>query len=381
MHDARTVSRATVITELLRLRPASRSQIVDNTSLSPATVSRTVDQLISDGLVREISSVVSESRGRRAVLLDFVPDYLRVAGIDVGASSTRFVICDLVGNIECELITATPSAVTAPALAHWLAAQLAEAAGHPLSQLHSASVGLPGAVNRHEQTISNAPNLPVIEEPGFVSQLEEAFGIPIDIDNDVNYALLGELRHGAAVDYGTAAMLTLGAGLGAALAIDGSILHGRRGLVGEFGALPIGPHGERLEELVTGPGIMRRALSRGEGITQPSELFRSDCTPGIAAMRAEFDSALVLALTAITVSCESDIVVLGGRIAGSLIADFDRYETEIRANLQFSPKLVHTSLGDLSGAVGAAIAGLQRAYRELGVPDTALATLPAKNAE
>ena len=54
-------------------------------------------------------------------------------------------------------------------------------------------------------------------------------------------------------------MLTLGAGVGAGLAVEGRLLWGARGLVGEFGQLPVGPMGSRLEQMVTGPGIMQRA--------------------------------------------------------------------------------------------------------------------------
>lgn len=378
MQDIRAINRATVITELLRSRPASRSNIAQSTNISAATVSRAVDQLIADGLVHEVSAVVTESRGRRPVLLDFVAGTVLVAGVDLGASSARFVIADLVGKTHFELVTPTPTDADPATLARWVAHQLSSESGELFARLRFASIGLPGAVNQNDRTVSNAPNLPAIESPSFIAELEKAFGIPIEVDNDVNYALLGEMRFGAATEHSTAAMLTLGAGLGAALAIDGTILHGRRGLVGEFGALPVGPRGERLEQLVTGPGIMRRAQSNGHALSEPAELFHTPNGAERSAQRNEFDHALVIALTAITVSCESDIIVLGGGIARSLTSDLSRYEEALREHLQFSPQLVHPALGDLSGAIGAAVSSLHRAYAELGVPASALAELPSR---
>lgn len=377
MHDIRGINRATVIGELLRSRPVSRSQIAQRTKLSAATVSRAVDFLIEDGLVHEVSSVVTESRGRRAVLLDFVADTLLVAGIDLGAASTRMAITDFVGTTLWQRVSPTPTDMQAEELAAWVTSELTTHAGPLFSRVRFVDVGLPGAVNRSERTVSNAPNLPAVEDPVFIPVLERELGLPVGFDNDVNYALLGEMRFGAARSHGTAAMLSLGAGLGAALAIDGKILHGTRGLVGEFGALPGGPTAERVEQIVTGPGIVRRALDRGCVLNEPAELFNAAPTIALTALRAEFDHALLVVLTAITVSCESEIIVLGGGIARSLTPDLERYESALHANLQFSPKLVHPQLGEMSGAIGAAVAGLHRAYVELGIPAADLSDLPS----
>lgn len=377
MQDIRGINRATVIAELLRSRPVSRSQIAQRTNISAATVSRAVDLLIEDGLVHEVSSVVTESRGRRPVLLDFVADTLLVAGIDLGAASTRMVITDFVGTTLWQRVAPTPADMQAEELARWVTTELTSRAAELFSRVRFVDVGLPGAVNRSERTVSNAPNLPAVEDPHFIPALERELGLPLGVDNDVNYALLGEMRFGAAHTHSTAAMLTLGAGLGAALAIDGKILHGNRGLVGEFGALPGGPTAERVEQLVTGPGIMRRALDRGCELSEPAELFSAAPTIATTALRAEFDHALLVVLTAITVSCESEIIVLGGGIARSLTPDLERYEGALRANLQFSPQLVHPQLGEMSGAIGAAVASLHRAYLELGVPPADLTDLPS----
>lgn len=377
MQDIRGINRATVIAELLRSRPVSRSQIAQRTNISAATVSRAVDLLIEDGLVHEVSSVVTESRGRRPVLLDFVADTVLVAGIDLGAASTRMVITDFVGTTLWQRITPTPTTARAEELARWVTAELTTEAGALFSRVRFIDVGLPGAVNRAERTVSNAPNLPAVEDPGFIPALERELALPLGFDNDVNYALLGEMRFGSAHGHSTAAMLSLGAGLGAALAIDGTILHGNRGLVGEFGALPSGPTTERVEQFVTGPGIMRRALDRGCTLSEPAELFNAEPSIATTALRAEFDHALLVVLTAITVSCESEIIILGGGIARSLTPDLERYEAALRSNLQFSPTLVHPQLGEMSGAIGAAVASLHRAYLELGVPESDLIDLPS----
>lgn len=374
------MNRSAVITELLRSRPISRTQIAQSTGISAATVSRVVDQLIDEGLVREVAAVVSESPGRRPVLLDLVADTTFVVGVDVGAANTRYVIADLVGTIVLSEEVPTPAELSAKGLAEWVVSEVERAAGERWPLVRYACVGLPGAVNQEQGAVSNASNLVQVEDTRFLDALQTAFGIPLEIDNDVNYALLGEQRFGIAQTHSAAAMLNLGAGLGAALAVDGVILHGRRGLIGEFGHLPVGPLGTRVEHMLTGPGIVRRAAEMGIRLDSPDQLFAADSPAGLAPLRAQFDQALLIVLTALTVSCDPEMIVLGGGISKSLTSSLSRYEDALRQNLDSSPRLVLPELGDMAGAVGSAVSGLQRVYPELGVEAEALATLPQRAA-
>jgi len=170
-------------------------------------------------------------------------------------------------------------------------------------------------------------------------------------------------------------MLLIGAGLGAALAIEGRVLRGRHGLVGEFGQLPVGPFGAPLEHMVTGPGILRRAEEAGIALRAPEELFSG--SPRVAALRARFDSALGIVLTAVAVSCEPEVVVLGGGIATSLAPHLPGYREELAASLRVAPELRLAELQDRSGAVGAMITALRGWWTaELGVPAGTLDAFP-----
>src|SRR6476661_6445225 len=114
------MNRSAVLAEVLRMAPVSRKQVAEATGISSATVTRAVDLLIAEGVLREGSEIVSESRGRRAVLLDLVADRSYVLGIDLGASNTRFVLADLIANPVLAREIRTPSELDADALALWL---------------------------------------------------------------------------------------------------------------------------------------------------------------------------------------------------------------------------------------------------------------------
>ncbi|MFV0450639.1 MAG: ROK family protein [Propioniciclava sp.] len=378
--DSRELNRSTVLTELLRRRPISRRDIANTTGVSAATVTRTVEQLLADGIVREDREVKTEARGRRAVLLDLVADRAAVVGVDLGASNTRLIVSDFTGRPLVAQSLPTATDLDAAALARWLTGVITALAGPTWPRVTVVGVGIPGAVRSNNGSITNAPNLPQVEDRDFVATLHRRLGRDLLIDNDANYALLGELRFGAARSSSTAAMLTIGTGLGVGLAISGRLLQGRNGIVGEFGQLPVGPLGARLEHMVTGPGILRRAAEAGVSLDDPAELFLPTSDSSRLHLRQLFDQALLIVLTAVAVSCDPDCIVLGGRVGTQVGADTARDRAGMEATLAVSPTIPVSELGEFSGAAGAVAAGLQRSYRDLGAHDHALVDLPAGSA-
>jgi predicted NBD/HSP70 family sugar kinase len=404
--DIRELNRNAVLTELLNQRPATRKQIAEATGISAATVTRAVDQLILDGVVCEVSEVVVENRGRRAILLDLVADASLVLGIDLGASNTRMIATDLLANPVMAIEVSTPTELAPTELALWVADQAKLAMGERWDTVAAVSLGLPGAVSQVDRSVSNAPNLRQVEDSTFLTVCELAMGLPLHADNDANLALLGELRFGAARHTPYAALLNLGAGLGVGIAIEGVILRGRHGLVGEFGQIPVGTHGERLESYTTGPGLLRHAAAAGVELASPADLFAAGPTgaadePGTeagmlgstgaferiggpnqarATLRAEFDQALVTVLTAIAVSSEPETIVLGGGIAKSLTDSLGSYQLLLERNIRIAPTLTSVELGDFSGAAGGVVSALHAVYLDLGVQPSSLSALPKSNA-
>ena len=374
--DIRELNRGAVLAELLYHRGASRRDIAAATGISPTTVTRAVESLLVDGVVVEGPQVAAGTRGRRAVPLHIVATRAHVVGVDLGASNTRLIVADLAGNpVACRQVP-TDRAAKAEVLAHQVHSEALALAGDAWESVEYVGIGLPGAVRLADGSISNAPNLPQIEDPVFVATMRRIMDRPILIDNDVNFALLGELHFGAACEATTAAMLTIGTGLGSALAIHREVLRGERGLVGEFGQLPAGPLGMPLENLVTGPGILRRAEEARLSMASPDELFVPDPSPQVEHLRTQFDQAVLIVLAALTVACEPQCVVVGGRVGSSLMVDAERYRRALMAMLQQAPEIVPAAIGDYSGAAGAVAACLQACYRQLGADEARLADLP-----
>lgn len=375
--DLRSMNRATVLAELLISSPTTRVAIAEATRLSGATVTRVIDSLVEEGLVRDLHLLPATGPGRRALLMEAIGRKFLSVGIDLGASNTRIVVMDLLGEVVMVDRAQTPAHLSAGELATWLSSLSRESVGDQWGSVAGFAVGLPGAVNPSTRAISNATHLAQIEDPMFLTSLEAELARTIDIDNDANYALLGEQYFGAARNATNSVMFTLGAGLGAGVMVEGRILRGTNGLVGEFGSLPVGPLGSRLEHMVTGSGIMLRAAQLGISLESPADLFSPTADQATRMLRREFEQALVVAITAAVVSTDPEIVVFGGGIAASLDGTLDFLARALTQNLRTAPVLAIAELADLSGALGAGIRGLHMIYAEQGIPPEELARVPS----
>ena len=94
-------------------------------------------------------------------------------------------------------------------------------------------VGVPGAVLEFSK-VNECVNLGwgSVDVAGELSKLT---GCKVKATNDANAAALGEIWMGAAADYNSAVMITLGTGVGGGIIVDGKIIDGSRGYGGEIG--------------------------------------------------------------------------------------------------------------------------------------------------
>jgi predicted NBD/HSP70 family sugar kinase len=375
----RRANRSAILAHVLARGSVTRTVIGQETGLSPATVSRIVEQLLAEGVLSETNGAPTTGRGRRATPVRIEAERTVVCGLDLGGSNVRIVVTDLAAKPLATRTIPTPARHDAGGLAGWLARLVLDTVGELRPLLDSVALGLPGAVRREDRSVSNAPNLPQVQDPDFLRLLEERLGMSVEVDNDANYALLGELRFGAARDAQTAVMFTVGAGLGAGVALDRRLFHGRTGLVGEFGHLPAGPLGTSLEKLITGPGILNRALELGLRFDTPAEVFHSS-DPRLSPVKQHIEQALLIVLTAAVVAYEPDVIVLGGGISHALEPGLDRLNERLRQIVPNAAAVQSTELGDLSGALGAAVAALHTTYRKLGLDDRHLTHVPHRDA-
>jgi predicted NBD/HSP70 family sugar kinase len=379
--QARAANRSVILATILaESGNVTRTRLAAHTGLSQATVSRVVDALMREGLVAEGDAVASGGTGRSAVTLHAAADRGLTCGVDLGGTNCRLVVGDLLGRPLARAQEVIPADRSAAELAAWVRRLVTGlAASCSPADLRAVAVGLPGVVSPDGATVSGAPNLPQIEGDAFATHLRRELGVPVSLHNDANLALLGEMRFGAARGLGTVVMLTIGTGLGAGVAVNGQLLLGRGGLVGEFGYLPAGPKGEALESLVAGAGLVQQARALGASVTSAEELFRTPRPAKTARVRSRFRHALLLLLTTAVISYDPEAIVIGGGIAAAIAPDLATIQRQLRELLPAAPEVVLSDLGGLSGAFGGLAAACQAVYVDLGVEVAAATALPVVN--
>ncbi|MEV6287626.1 ROK family transcriptional regulator [Kribbella sp. NPDC051770] len=364
----RSANRGAIIAAVLSGAGIDRRQLVEQTGLSWATVARIVDDLLADGLVLEQHKIVRDGPGRQAAALGFNPRAGLVAGIDLGGTYCRTVLADALGTDVVRRRDETPRDLGAVELAQWIAARVLDLVeqhgdGVPLT---SVAIGLPGVVAATKDRVVGAFNLPQILGTTFVETVADELKVPTIIDNDSNLALLGELHYGELPRDQTVVLLSLGTGLGSAVAFDGQVVAGPEGLLGEFGRLRLPGRPERLRDLLSGAGLLNLAQQQGHQVTKADEVFADPAR--FPALLDDVHEALLHLVSIVALAYEPQTVVFtGGFSAAFTDTVLDAVGSTTYETVGVRTALRRSVLGDSGGLLGATAAALSGYHTAIGV--------------
>jgi glucokinase len=310
------------------------------------------------------------------------------AGVDLGATKIQAVVVGDDNTVLGEVKTGTPTAGGPPAVLAKIdgaVREAAEAAGVAVDALRGTGVGSPGAVDHEAGTVAHARNLPDWDAPfPLADELARALGTRVRIDNDVKVAVVAEQVLGAGRPYGSFLGVWWGTGVGGALILDGTLWRGR-GTAGEIGHIVVKRGGARCPcgrrgclEAYAGRGAMeahaRKLVKRG----RKTILFhlmekhgRDRLTSGIWADALEHGDRMATALLDRAVAAlgagigsavnllDVEAVIVGGGLGTRLAEPFvERISAAARPHLfvdERPPAMLPAALGDLGGAIGAAL--------------------------
>ncbi len=233
----REVNRSLVLDLIKAGGRVSRASIARSTTLAKPTVSAIVDELIADGLIREVGVGVTAG-GRPPILLEFNARSQLVAGVHLGARRTTVVIGDAAGAELARRQIPTPPGAPEDALRQVAGEVLAALAGATRRQgevrLAAVGVVLPGLTDFHTGVCLLAPNLgwrDVAVGDLLTGQLQA----PVYVHNAGQAAAVAENLEGAGCGVDDLALLYAGTGLSAGVLSEGRVFHGVGGTAGEIG--------------------------------------------------------------------------------------------------------------------------------------------------
>ena len=309
-------------------------------------------------------------------------------GIDLGGTKIQAVVVDAQHVVLGQARRATPTKGGPADIAEAMAAALREAAAAAsivTTELTHVGVGSPGTVDAAAGTVSSAKNLP--RWAGMYPlgpELHERLGTPVALGNDVQVATDAEAALGAGREYDSMLGVFWGTGVGGGIVLAGKPWLGRGG-AGEIGHVCVkvdGAHcpcGRRgCVEAYAGRAAMEARARHLHEQGRKTKLFkimkkreRTRLTSGIWARAAKAEDKLTLELleeavqaigTGVASACnvlDPEAVVIGGGLGVRFGEPYrERIEQAMLPHLFTSahpPKVHVASLGDLGGAVGAAL--------------------------
>jgi glucokinase-like ROK family protein len=232
---------------LQRLRvgpPLSRADLATATGLNKTTVSKLIDDLIADGLVREVG-LVRSGGGRPATLLDLNPEAGWIIGGEISVGRMVAIVADLRATIAWRRETSFDKEAGQDLALQRLNSLLRQAkqfAQRGKRRLLGVGVTTPGLVDVSSGILVFEPNMGWREVP-LRDQLASKLGLPVFIENDANAAALAERYFGVAQDVEDFTYVVANIGLGTGLVVGGQLLIGASGYAGEAGHTTIDPDG------------------------------------------------------------------------------------------------------------------------------------------
>lgn len=340
--------------------PATRPEVADACSLSRPTVFSAVQQLEQRGLVRSMG-VRSGSLGRSATLFEIAPDAGSLLAVDIGGSNLRAALTDLRGAPIAEREAPTGAtggpAIVAQVLA--LVEKTQRAGGAAAGRLLQVAVSVPGVVGPDGRTVSYASNIDQDKPFDFGTPFEEALGVPVILENNVNLAALAEGPTVAEED--PYVVVAVGAGIGAGMVHRGTLLRGAHGAAGEVAFLPgASSNGRRPTAHDAAGGLSLLEAARleegwpGEPPATVEELFaRAERGEDPAPRLVEEECRrIVSVIAAICAVVDPSTVILTGGV-GTNPRLLERVSALAADALPFPPALIGSRLGKRASLLGA----------------------------
>jgi glucokinase len=309
-------------------------------------------------------------------------------GIDLGGTKIQTVVVDGSWKVHGEARRPTPRTGGPEDVAEQMAEAMREAtqaAGVDTHELAGVGVGSPGDVDQRTGEVSKARNL-----PGWGGSfklgpwLGKRLGTAVKVGNDVQVATEAEFRLGAGRPYKSLVGVFWGTGVGGGLILDGKPWLGRGG-AGEVGHMVVKKDGARCPcgrqgclEAYAGRAAMEAKARREHKDGRKTDLFKimkkhehDRLTSGIweRALKAEDPlatelidravAALGAGIASVINLLDVEAVIIGGGIGTRLGEPYARRIVKAMHPHLFNddtpPAVEVASLGDLGGAIGAAL--------------------------
>jgi glucokinase-like ROK family protein len=261
----RIALKQTIVKELYLHGELSIFKLSQTIKMSTPTITRAVEELIEDELIREVG-IGESTGGRRPSLFGINPSSRYVLGVDLERSFVRMGVFDFANQPVSEIHELNEGLDTHPDILQFIAEKVSEllvAYGIDENKMLGIGISLPGLIDiktglSYTYLNTGRPAADI---------LSEKTKLPVFIEHDTRAMAWGEQAFGLARGYQNVLCLNAGSGIGLSMILNGKIYLGHSGYSGEFGHIQIEPNGQLchcgkigcIETLASGKSMVAKA--------------------------------------------------------------------------------------------------------------------------
>ncbi|QFT10279.1 ROK family protein [Vibrio sp. THAF190c] len=283
--------------------PISRIDLSKQSELAPASITKITRELMEAHLIHETTVQEATTRGRPAVGLQTNNEGWQFLSMRLGRGYLTIALHELGGDVLIDTKIDIHERDQEDVLARLLHEidEFFQTYAEQLDRVTSIAVTLPGLVNSEQGIVLQMPHYNV-ENLALGPEIYKETGLPVFIANDTRAWALAEKLFGNSQDNDNSVLISIHHGLGAGIILDGRVLQGRHGNIGELGHIQIDKQGKLchcgnrgcLETVASSQAIRERVKERiAQGESSSLEGIEDVTIEQICAAAAEGDPMAV----------------------------------------------------------------------------------------
>lgn len=309
-------NRSRILECIYRNAPIARTDIAEETEITPATVTMNVTTLISEGFVRELGEASTDegSSGRKRVLIDIIPDRAYSIGLEFTQKALVICITDLKGRIRfqhAEPFNEELAGRITDAIIDGVKGLVAES-GISWDEIVGIGAAVPGHMNGSASSLVTNRKTWQNFDP---KRIEQELPLPIVCENNARCMALGEYLFSPQESPDSFAFFHVGMGMFCANVVDGEMFLGENYVAGEIGHTIVSEGGRRCE--CGKYGCLQTYASENQLIRNARLLYRN--TPNTILRSLVPDDSLI------TIETITTAYSMGDPVIGMYIAEALKY--------------------------------------------------------
>ena len=363
-----------LVLNLLVERPHSGTELAEKLSLSNATVSSIIKDLVELGAIRVNETTSINGLGRKRVNYEINPNYGLILGVNISNFHASVSLINAQGRVitssDVQVKTYDRQAIYELVLE---ASRLLISENKENVKLRCIVISLPGRVNSKtgELLLSKQFDKELFSESHAIQHLfDKQFPkVPIILANDNNVMSVGELYNGELKNVENGIYFNIDWGIGGGIVINHTLFDGELGYAGEFGLLKHfdGHQFAEIDEFVSLRALCERASAILQKEVSRDELFELyHQNQHIKDMVLESASIVADSLRQLTDILDISKIIISGRVTNF----GTEYIKKIQQGLENSVRKIDVSLskiGNKAVVYGTFSIGLRYMINELKI--------------